>query len=55
MTNKQTTPYRFAAAVAVAALLFNVATVDARNDAPASQILPAESDPDFLVLNPEGE
>ena len=54
MTNKQTT-LRFATAAAVAALLFNVATGYARNDAPTSQTFVAESDPDFLVLNPEGE
>ena len=54
MTNKQTT-LRFATAVAVAVLLFNMATGHARNDAPTSQTLVAESDPDFLVLNPEGE
>jgi hypothetical protein len=55
MTNKATVRHRFAAVFAGAALVLTVAAVDARNFTPASQTLVAEDDPDFLVLNPEGE
>ena len=55
MTNKPTLGRRFAAAFAVAALLLTVAPVNAWNFALPSQTLAAEDDPDFLVLNPEGE
>ena len=55
MTNKATVRHRFAAVFAGAALVLTVFAVDARNFTPASQTLVAEDDPDFLVLNPEGE
>lgn len=45
---KNTTGWRFAAAFAVALLALTAGTV-------MSAALAADSEPDFLVLNPEGE
>ena len=50
MRKKQAARQRFTAAFALAALVLAIAVSDARADE-----TPCDTDPDFLVLNPEGE
>ena len=50
MRKKQAARQRFTAAFALAALVLAIAVSDARADE-----APCDTDPDFLVLNPERE
>ncbi len=55
MRNEQATNLRLAAAFALAVLLLAGGTLGVGNFGSAGVALADEGEPDFLVLNPEGE